>query len=125
MTFLFDENIAKQIVEALRALDWDAVHALEVVKQGTDDITLLARVAHEGWYFVSQDQRITRHPVQRKALIDLKIGAFFFTGRAERSLTELAILILTCQYEMLEKANRTKRPFIYGISDRRKFERLD
>lgn len=47
-----------------------------------------------------------------------------FTGRAEKSTDELAILILKHLPRIKELAAKTNRPFIFGISDRGKVDRL-
>jgi len=81
--------------------------------------------AKDDWLLVTQDTRITKRPHERKALMDADLGAFFFTGRAEKSVEQLLILILECLPEIERYASRTVRPFLIGISDQGKFKRLE
>ena len=81
-------------------------------------------LATRAGFLVTQDKRIRSRPHERRALLGAGVGAFVFTGRAERSTDELAILILKHLQRIKELAAKTKRPFIFGISDRGKFERL-
>ena len=73
------------------------------------------------------DERITRNPAKRKALLDGSIGTFVFTGSSlpRRSFYKIVAFVMTVAEEIIEHAARTGRPFIIGISDRAKFDRLD
>lgn len=73
------------------------------------------------------DERITRNPAKRKALLEGGIGTFVFTGSslARRSFYKIVAFVMEVAEEILLHADRTPRPFIVGISDRGKFNRLD
>jgi hypothetical protein len=58
-------------------------------------------------------------------MIQAGIGAFIFTGRADKSLEEMTIKILQHLDEIESLISNTRRPFVFGISDRGKIERLD
>jgi hypothetical protein len=70
---------------------------------------------------------MSRRPAQRRAIVDAGLGVFVFTGRAlaQRSFREIASFVLSVADEMIARAGSTRRAFIWGISDRRVFERLD
>ncbi len=53
------------------------------------------------------------------------VGAFIFTGRAEKSVEQMTIKILQHLDEIEHLAQGTNRPFIFGISDRGAIERLE
>jgi len=55
------------------------------------------------------------------------IGVFVFTGRSlpQRTFREIAATVLAVTDGIVRKAGETERPFIWGISDQRKFDRLD
>ena len=61
---------------------------------------------------------------QREAMRQAGIGAFIFTGRAQKSVEEMMIKILQRFPEIEELASTTQKPFIYGIPDRGKAEKL-
>ena len=70
---------------------------------------------------------MARRPAQRRAILDAGLGVFVFTGTnlAQQSFREIASFVLGVADKILDKARTTKRPFIWGISDRRVFDRLD
>jgi len=76
---------------------------------------------------VTLDAKMSRRPAQRQAIVDCGLGVFVFTGRAlaQRSFREIAAFVLSVADSILEKARTTKPPFIWGISDRKAFDRLD
>lgn len=125
VTFLFDENVSSAIVTALKALEYDVCHCTELLPRGTKDEVLFATAASGGYILVTQDQNMSRKAHQRAAMLTHRLGVFIFTGKASRSNKEFAILIQRVFAEMRMKAERTSRPFVYGITDRRRFERLD
>ena len=125
MTFLFDENISQLVVDALKALGKPVAYLTDILPRGTDDITLFSRLAELGWFLVTQDKKIKRKKHELEALRRAGLGAFIFTGRAERDIDSMMMLVLKSFNEMQTLATETKRPFIFGISDRGSIDRLD
>jgi hypothetical protein len=125
LTFLFDENISQLIVDALKALGKPVAYLTDILPRGTDDLTLFSRLAELGWFLVSQDKKIRRKKHELEALRRAGLGAFIFTGRAERDIDSMMMLVLKSFNEMQTLATETKRPFIFGISDRGSIDRLD
>ena len=125
MTFLFDENISQLVVDALKALGKPVAYLTDILPRGTDDITLFSRLAELGWFLVTQDKKIRRKKHELEALRRAGLGAFIFTGRAERDVDSMMMLVLKSFNEMQTLATETKRPFIFGISDRGSIDRLD
>ena len=123
-TLFFDENVSDRVVRALRALGHDVVHLLDEFERGTPDVQFLPAIGDKGWFLVTQDKRIRSRPHERRALLNAGVGAFVFTGRAEKSTDEQAILILKHLPRIKGLAAKTERPFIFGISDRGNFDRL-
>jgi PIN like domain len=125
LTFLFDENISQLVVDALKALGKPVAYLTDILPRGTDDITLFSRLAELGWFLVTQDKKIKRKKHELEALRRAGLGAFIFTGRAERDIDSMMMLVLRSFNEMQTLATETKRPFIFGISDRGSIDRLD
>jgi hypothetical protein len=125
LTFLFDENISQLVVDALKALGKPVAYLTDILPRGTDDITLFSRLAELGWFLVTQDKKIKRKKHELEALRRAGLGAFIFTGRAERDIDSMMMLVLKSFNEMQTLATETKRPFIFGISDRGSIDRLD
>jgi predicted nuclease of predicted toxin-antitoxin system len=125
LILFFDENVPPKVAASLQALGTcEARHLVDYLPRGTPDEQVFQFLAEREWFLVTQDYRIKRNPHQRQALLQARVGAFIFTGRSDRSKEEMMIFILECLPTMSELAANTRRPFIIGISDRRKFERL-
>ena len=125
MTFLFDENISHFIVDALKALGKPVAYLTDILPRGTQDVTLFSKLGELGWFLVTQDKRIKRKKHELEALRQARIGAFIFTGRAERDVDSMMVLLLRHFSEIQRLTSETKRPFIFGVSDRGSFDRLD
>ncbi|MEX2284407.1 MAG: DUF5615 family PIN-like protein [Gemmatimonadota bacterium] len=123
--FLLDENISHKIAKALSALGEAVRHVTDVLPRGTADEAIFEKLAEEDWFLITQDQYIRRRKHQREAMLQAGIGAFIFTGRAEKSLKEMTVAVLERFDEINELAIRTDRPFIFGIPDRGGIERLE
>ena len=125
MTFLFDENISQLVVEALKALGKPVAYLTDILPRGTTDQDLFSRLGELDWLLVTQDKKIKRKKHELEALRRARIGAFIFTGRAERNVDSMMMLVLKHFEEIQRLANETDRPFIFGISDKGSFDRLD
>jgi hypothetical protein len=124
LTFLFDENISPLVAEALKVLGKPVAYITDILPRGIDDITLFAKLGQLEWFLVTQDKKIRRKRHELEAIKQAGIGAFIFTGRAEKGVEEMTIMVLRHFGEMERLASRTKRPFIFGISDRGSIEQL-
>jgi predicted nuclease of predicted toxin-antitoxin system len=125
LTFILDENISPKIAAALRAVDQPVSHATDIAPRGTPDEQLFLAVSQAGFFLVTQDQNMARKRHQRAALLSSGVGVFIFTGKASRDLLTFTTLIFQALPRMTVLANATERPFIWGITDRREFTRLD
>ena len=56
--------------------------------------------------------------------MDAGVGAFIFTGRAQKSTEEFTIELLQRLGEMIA-LSETDRPFVFGIPNRGKIQQLD
>ena len=128
MIFLLDSSLPPRLAQALQLFDQEDCqyrHCTEVFGAGAHDEAMLAGVRERGWFLVTHDVRLSRQPAQRQALLESGIGVFVFTGLAERTVREFAAFVLECAGAMAYQAAKTKAPFIWGISDHRRFTRLD
>lgn len=125
MTFVFDENVSPALVKVLLLLEYPVIHCTEFLPRGTADHVLFEEIASQGSFLVTQDQNMSRKKHQRAAMLALGLGVFIFTGKASRSNREFALLLQQSFPEIEHRAETTARPFVFGITDRRKFERQD
>jgi predicted nuclease of predicted toxin-antitoxin system len=130
LIFLLDANFPPQLARALQALDQEDCqfrHSPNEFGAAATDEVIFAGIKESGWFLITLDGKMSRRPAQRQAIVDSGLGVFVFTGRAlaQRSFREIAAFVLSVADEIIEKASATTRPFIWGISDRRVFARLD
>lgn len=85
---------------------------------GTTDESWLAVIGSRGWLALMRDQNIRRRPLERRALVAAKVGAFVcIAGEATAEGTTGAVISL--QKKMVNIAGSERRPFIYtfGLSE--------
>lgn len=125
MRLFFDENMPQKVAAALQALGvCEAQHVLDELGTGTPDEEVFRFLSEKDWLLITQDDRIRRRPQQRRALLDAGLGVFILIGRGNKSVAGMMLFLLAHLEEMEERARRTQRPFIFGIPDRGKIERL-
>ncbi|MEX0690857.1 MAG: hypothetical protein WD934_00845 [Gemmatimonadales bacterium] len=130
MIFLVDATFPPQLARALQALDQEDCQFRDAPAEfGADaaDEILFEGLREHGWVLVTLDAKMPRRPAQRQAILDAGAGVFVFTGIVlpQKSFREIAAFVLSVTDAILRRAVETERPFIWGISDKRKFERLD
>lgn len=126
MILLLDENMPAKVADALSALGTvTAHHVTRFLPRGATDLEIFEFLREQqDWVLVTQDRRITKRPQELAALRDARVGAFVFTGKADRSLEQSMQLVLDSLPQMRRHVAQATRPFVFGISDRRRFERL-
>lgn len=125
MILFFDENIPPKVPQALQVLGTcEARHLVDHLPRGTSDEEIFAFLSLQGWILVTQDERIRRNPHQRKALVDAGIGVVILTGRAQRTVDQTMIFMLGIIPKLLPEITKLTPPFILGVTDRQKIEKL-
>lgn len=124
MTLFFDENIPQGIAVALRALNHDVTHVYDEGLKSAQDPEIFSYVGSRGWVLVTRDKKIRKRPHERAAYRAAGIGVFIYMGSAERTLDEQMGLVLRTIEDIEKTAGRERPPYVYGISDRGKLERL-
>jgi predicted nuclease of predicted toxin-antitoxin system len=130
LIFLLDATFPSQLARALQALDQEDCqyrHSPDEFGAAAEDETIFAGIRERDWLLITLDAKMSKHPAQRRAILDAGLGVFVFTGKslAQRSFREIVAFVIGATDAILAKAHSTTRPFIWGISDRRVFERLD
>lgn len=116
LVFFIDRSLGGRLVaQALR----DAGAMVEVhddhFPQNTQDVGWLKEVGRRGWVVLSKDERIRRNPLEREALENAGVRAFFLT---KQGLTgpEMAALFVQALKGMRNRAVSQPAPFIYTLS---------
>ncbi len=124
MTYLIDENLSFKIAQSLKALDNDVHHVRDHFPSQTPDETIFDFLVRKDWVLITQDKKMRTRKHQLQAMLDKGVGAFIFTGRADKNLTQQAVMILERMGEFEKLAQKTKRPFIFSVPDRGKIKPL-
>ena len=77
MTFFFDNNFSRKIVESLKANGADVVHLQDEFPPNTLDTIWIPEIGRRGWIIVTLDRRITKRPAERLALEKANVTAVF------------------------------------------------
>jgi hypothetical protein len=81
--FVVDENIGRNLVLALRQIDYDNIeHITETLPPGTSDDKVLEYVGAKRYVLISKDERIRRRPNEKALLLKYKIVAIFLMGQS-------------------------------------------
>lgn len=126
MILLLDENMPPRVADALHALGTiEAYHVTKHLPRGATDVEIFAFLADKPeWVLVTQDERIRKRPQELAALKHARVGAFVLTGRSNRNVEEMLAFLAGCLDEMRKVSAENRRPFVFGISDRKRFDRL-
>ena len=130
MIFLIDATfppkLARHLTGLSEARECEFRYANDECGEGARDEVLIKKVRDQGWFLITLDEALTRNPAKRRALMEGGVGTFVFTGSslARRSFFKIVAFVMDVAEELLEHAERTRRPFILGISDKKKFKVL-
>lgn len=118
--FLFDANLPRGLVEALRAVGEPAEHVNEIFAPATPDETWIRYAGERGWCVVSRDVNITRKPQELAALREAEVGAFFLLpGKRSPQRCQIVQTVIRHWPEMKRLAKSESRPFQLEIGERR------
>jgi hypothetical protein len=117
MKFYFDENLGIQLSNGLREFGEDTCHSRDCSFNGVADDIWLRYVGDQGWFLITVDRRIRRRPLEKEALIQHKVGAFFLLGKSMSRWAYVEQLVRSWN-RIKEIAARERRPFAYSISNR-------
>ena len=126
MILLLDENMPPRVADALHALGpIEAYHVTKYLPKGTPDAEIFAFMRDKPtWVLVTQDSRIRRRKQELAALRQANVGAFILTGQVDRNVEGLLAFLASVLDGMRRQVAANERPFVIGISDKRRFDRL-
>jgi hypothetical protein len=105
------------VAQALRAADPEitVVAHDDVFPQDTPDEDWLPLVGERQWILITKDQKIRKHPLQKRALLAARVRAFFFTG-GNITGPEMAEIVSAQLPSILKLAAATSAPFLARIT---------
>jgi len=80
--FVVDENIGRNLVNALRQIDYNIEHINDKFDRGTPDEKVLEYIGTNRYVLITKDEKIRKRPNEKALLLKYKIVAIFLGGRA-------------------------------------------
>lgn len=122
MIAVLDENLAKQIATALRALGKQAIHVTEPEGpgRGTDDLALFRWLGGKGseWCLITQDIAQTRRVAEYQAMRSHRLAVFVIEQKRHGPLTvfECGTLLINMWPQIEVEMRKTNRPLVMTLS---------
>lgn len=123
-TFFFDNNLSPRLVAGLRGFGEDVQHLREAFPPDAKDPLWIPQVAAWGWILVTRDKRIRSRPLEAEALAGSGLSGFVFMQKREPDFWGWVELVVRRWAEMRRLTETEKKPFLLGITERGKMERL-
>lgn len=110
--FYLDESIySRRLAEAMSEAGANVVTPYEVQLAGATDESWLSTIGARRWLALMRDQNIRRRPLERRALVSAKVGAFVCIA-GEATADETATAVISLLKKMVNIASSERRPFI-------------
>ena len=124
-TFLFDNNLARQLANGMKGFGESAVHLAEIWPEGDPgDEALLTEVGRRGFLLVTRDLKQRKRPPELAAWKRHNLGVFTLAGK-NRARCDIIRQVVRSWAQMKEYAAKTDRPFYFRVpASGGKIERL-
>jgi len=125
LVFFVDRSLGgKLVVEALRQAGACVVAHDGVFDQNATDVEWLAEAGRRAWVVLTKDGAIRRNPHEKAMFRDAEVRVF---ALARRNLAgpEMAELFVAALPGMRKRAVAVPAPFVFSVSRRGEFRRLD
>ena len=83
--------------------------------QYATDVEWLTAAGRQNWVVLSKDKQIRRNPLERAAIVNARVKAFFLTHQG-MSGPEMAEVFVNALSQLTSKAIAQPGPFIYTVS---------
>ncbi len=112
--FFIDRSMGMGVVATLRR-EGEIAHAHDdYLPQDTPDTDWLSFVGGKGWVVISKDRRIRHNRLEREALMNAGVAAFFLTS-GQLTGHEMAKIVLSALPNIKRTLKNEPRPFIAVI----------
>jgi len=110
MIFYFDENLPKQIAEALNILDKNnEIFSVKEKFEGLKDLELIPELAKERAILITFDKNMRRNTAEKQPLQKNKMLVFFLASKP--NYWDLVKLFIRFWDKIVAKAKKADRPF--------------
>jgi PIN like domain len=114
--FFLDRSLGGRLVSEALCAQGETVEAHDAhFPKDASDVEWLGAVGHNGWVVLSKDDRIRLNEVERNALTEAGVAAFFL-GRSDLAGPKMASAIVAALPAMKRALRRFHVPFIARIS---------
>jgi predicted nuclease of predicted toxin-antitoxin system len=111
--FFIDENLGRDLANALSLLQYDVEHLLDRFPEGTKDVVWLEYVGRNKLPLITKDKQIRKRPNEKALLIKYRVVAFYLGG-SERSVQDIAKQLMKAWGKMEAEARRQFKKNIAG-----------
>lgn len=112
--FFVDENLGKQLVDALRLLGHpNIIHLEEMFEKGTPDEIWLNCIGEKGYCLITKDKKIRKNPKEKVALLKHNIVAFYLGG-SQMGITDIGKQLVNAWDKMEACAKAQKKKGVSG-----------
>jgi hypothetical protein len=125
VTFFFDNNLPPAIPALLRPLGVDARHLREQFAPEIDDEDWIPAVGERRWVIVTGDRHIRKNPVERLALEEARLIAFFLRRDIHKTKWEQATWFTRYWQKIERVAERADPGTGYEVSVNCKIFRIE
>jgi hypothetical protein len=115
MKCFFDNNLGKNLALGLRGFGEETLHLTERYDEKTPDEVWLKDIGEEGYVLFTTDKRIRRRPLERQALKEYKVGAFFLGGKKMSRWNYIQQLI-RAWHKIEDTVERETPPYAYRVN---------
>lgn len=127
MKFILDENIPKQIAEALNVLDREnevlSVHDLNL--NGTSDVELIPKLGKQNAYFITHDLKQKTRKKESKLFFEHDVSTFIISFKSGAKHWDKVLMLINNWEEIKNIARKNhKTTFVYRVKVRGKNEFL-
>ena len=112
------------VVTALRAAGVEVVAHDDVFGQDAPDVEWLAEAGRRGWIVLTKDSAIRRNPHELEMFRKAGVKVFALT-RKDLAGPEMADIFVAAIPGMLKRAMTSAAPFIFSVSRRGEFTRVE
>ena len=109
----FDES-ARVVRDTLQRMGFCVAPTLP---EGTPDTEWLAQAGKNGWTVITEDNRITKNPVEYRALIENEVKCFILPGRAAPTSSWDKVRGFVSMWEKVQTESLFPGPFVWRFDD--------
>jgi hypothetical protein len=110
-----DRSIPRSVARALQMVRDDVEWLEPTFPHDATEEEWLRAIGERGWIAVTRDKKIRSRPGERRALIENKVGCFYFSQKQPLKKWDYLKLLVLKLDDMGRIFAEVERPFLYGI----------